>query len=236
MIVRWIIFGLALVLSACGPEAEKAPPLPTDPAALTQLAKDKQAIGAFEEAIELLDRALAADPKNLPALYSKGAVYEEWDRREDALRAYNALLELDPNHIDALMGLGAVYSKMVMNESAIRYYQRVAVITPDDPKIHFQLALQYWYLQYLEECAEAYRKVIALEPNHVQAHLNIASVYERLKDWDNALKEIAISRQLGKETGNSQAVAIAENKLKFFKGRMNMTEAEWKRKIEPPFE
>ena len=108
--------------------------------------------------------------------------------------------------------------------------EEMAVITPDDPKIHFQLALQYWYVQHLEECAEAYRKVIALEPNHVQAHLNIASVYERLKDWDNALKEIAISRQLGKETGNSQAVAIADNKLKFFKGRMNMTEAEWKRK------
>jgi len=238
VIVNLRIFAIAvcLLLSACGPEVEKEPPLPKDSVGLVQAAVDKQAIGAFEEAIGILDKALVAEPKHLGALYRKGAVYQEWDRREDAIRAYNAVLELDPNHLDALMGLGAVYSKAVLNETAVRYYQRVAELTPDDPKIHFQLALENWYMQRLEPCAAAYRRVIELEPKHVQAHLNIASVYERLKDWDNAVKEIAIARQLGKETGNQQAIAIAENKLKLFKGRMNMTEADWLRKTQPPFE
>jgi len=38
-----------------------------------------------------------------------------------------------------------------------------------------------------------------IDPDHTQAHLNLISVYEELKDWKNAIKEIEISKRLGKE-------------------------------------
>ncbi|MFQ6614457.1 MAG: tetratricopeptide repeat protein [Fidelibacterota bacterium] len=232
-----IILGFILILTGCEGSAEDpvAPGGATDPQELTQRAFQKQEIGAFEEAIEILNKALEIDPKFVPAYYRKGSVYEEWDRRKEAVAAYQQALEIDPNHINARLGLASVYGKLFKNEWAILEYEKAAELKPTDPEIPFKIALEYWYLQKFPETAEYYRKVIALNPDYLQAHLNLASVYERMKKWDQSLKEIAISLQLGKQTGNQQAVSIAENKLLFLKGRMNLTEAEMERRTKPPF-
>jgi len=232
-----LILVFVLILGGCEGSVEE-PEISsgiTDPQELTQRAFQKQEIGAFEEAIEILDKALEIDPQFVPALYRRGSVYEEWDQRKEAITAYQQALKYDPNHFDARLGLASAYGKSFKNELAILEYEKIAELKPNDPEIHFKIALEYWYLQKLPETAEHYRKVIAMNPDHLQAHLNLASVYERMKEWDNSLKEIAISRQLGKQTGNQQAVSIAENKLLFLKGRMNLTEEEMERRTKPPF-
>jgi tetratricopeptide (TPR) repeat protein len=232
-----LLLGFALLLAGCegGGEDPLVPSGVTDPGELTQLAFQKQEIGAFEEAIEILNKALEIDPKFVPAHYRKGSVYEEWDRRKEAVGAYQQALNFEPNHLDARLGLASAYGKSFKNELAILEYEKAAELKPNDPEIQFRIALEYWYLQQLPETAEHYRKVIALNPDHLQAHLNLASVYEHMKDWDQSLKEIAISRQLGEQTGNQQAISIAENKLLFLKGRMNLTEEEMERRTKPPF-
>ena len=100
----------------------------------------------------------------------------------------------------------------------------------------FKIALEYWYDQKLKETAQYYKKVLAIDPNHTQTHLNLISVYEKLQHWEKALEEIEISKRLGKENNDTQAIAIAERKLKFIKGRMSMTDKDYKRKTQPPFE
>lgn len=232
-----LFLGFVLILAGCEGSAED-PVIPvgvTDPGELTQRAFQKQEIGAFEEAIEILDKALEIDSKFVPAHYRMALVYEEWDQRKEAIAAYQQALKIDPNHIDARLGLASVYGKSFKNEMAILEYEKAAELKPTDPEIHFKIALEYWYLQRLPETAEHYRKVIAMNPDHLQAHLNLASVYERMKEWKKSLKEIAISLQLGKQTENRQAISIAENKLLFLKGRMNLTEEEMERRTKPPF-
>jgi tetratricopeptide (TPR) repeat protein len=234
---KFLFLGFILIVAGCEGSVED-PVVPsgvTDPQELTQLAFQKQEIGAFEEAIEILNKALEFDPKFVPAHYRKGSVYEEWDQRKEAIAAYQQALKLDPKHLDARLGLASAYGKSRKNELAIREYEKVAELKPADPEIHFKIALEYWYLQKLPETAEHYRQVIALNPDHLQAHLNLASVYEHMKKWDQSLKEIALSIQLGKQTGNQQAVSIAENKLLFLKGRMDLTEEEMERRTKPPF-
>ncbi len=228
---------IVLILAGCEGNSED-PVVPsgvTDPQELSQRAFQKQEIGAFEEAIEILNKALEIDPEFIPAHYRMGSVYEEWDRRKEAIAAYQQTLKIDPNHMEARLGLASTYSKSLKSELAILEYEKAAALRPTDPEIQFKIALEYWYLQKLPETAEHYRKVIALNPDHLQAHLNLASVYEHMKKWDPSLKEIAISLQLGKQTGNSQAISIAENKLLFLKGRMNLTEEEMERRTKPPF-
>jgi tetratricopeptide (TPR) repeat protein len=234
---HFLVLVLALVLTGCEGNTEDPviPPEVTDPAELTQSALQKQEIGAFEEAVKILNKALEIDPKFVPAHFRMGSVYEEWDQRNKAITAYQKALDLEPNHLKARLGLASAYGKARKNELAILEYEKAATLKPTDPEIQFKIALEYWYLQKLPETAEHYRKVIALDPDHLQAHLNLASVYEHMKEWDKSLKEIAISLQLGKETGNQQAISIAENKLLFLKGRMNLTEGEMERRTKPPF-
>ncbi|GJL78918.1 MAG: hypothetical protein NPINA01_19070 [Nitrospinaceae bacterium] len=236
----FIICGLLLVLTGCGEDGPSDPSTvskdSSDPRALMENAVKKQEIGAFQEAVELLDRALEIDPQWVAAHYRKGLVYEEWDQRPEAIQAYNKSLELEPSHKGARLGLGSVHSKSNRNDLAILEYQKVAKSHPDDPELLFKIALEYWYIQKLPESAEHYRRVIAINPDHMQAHLNLASVYERMKDWEKAIEEIEISRKLGEETNDKQAIAIADRKLPFIRGRMNLTDQDMSRKTQPPFE
>jgi tetratricopeptide (TPR) repeat protein len=237
--LKFQILFLILILLLTGCEGSSEDPIVpsgvTDPQELTQLAFQKQEIGAFEEAIEILNKALEIDSKFVPAYYRMGSVYKEWDQRKEAIAAYQQALNIDPNHLNARLELASTYGKSKKNELAILEYGKAAALKPTDPEIHFKIALEYWYLQKLPETAEHYRKVIVLSPDHLQAHLNLASVYEHMKEWDQSLNEIAVSLQLGKQTGNQQAVSIAENKLLFLKGRMDLTEEEMERRMSPPF-
>ena len=232
---------LLLILSGCdsgGKSSDNASPsIPTtSPEILTQNAVKKQEIGAFEEAIELLDLAVSTDPQYLDAYVRMGHVYGEWDRRKDAIRAYGQALAIDSENVASRLGLAEVHAKMNRNDMAIKEYLIVAETRPDDLELHFKIALEYWYIQKLDESAKHYNKVIEINPDHMQAHLNLASVYEKMKEWDLALKEIEIAQRLGRKNNDEHAIAIAEKKRGFIKGRMNQSEEEYNRKTQPPFE
>ncbi len=231
---------LCLFLFGCGEQVaeEKATSVPSqvsDPADLVKNAIKKQQTGAYDEAIDILDKALKQNSKYAPAHYQKGLIYEEWDKRQEALEEYTKAVELDPTYDDARLGLASVYGKSVLNDLAVEQLLKVAETRKDDQEIYFKIALEYWYLQDIPKSAEYYVKVIEINPNHLQAHLNLISVYERLKNWEKAIEEIEIVKRLAGEAQNQPAISIAERKLNFIKGRMNLTKQEMKRKTEPPF-
>ena len=203
---------------------------------MVQMAVEKQRIGAYDEAIDILHRTLELDPQFVPAYTRMGLVYDEADQRKEAIKSFNKVLELEPKNLQARLGLGKVYSKMTRNDLAVAEFLKAESLQPDDTEILFKIALQYWYHQKIQEAAEYYQKILVIDPNHTQAHLNLISVYENLKDWKNAIKEIEISKRLGKEKNDAQAIAIAERKKAFIKGRMNLTDEEYQRKTQPPFD
>ncbi len=230
-----VLFSVFLILPACGGDGEDQKKA-ADPETLTQKAVIKQGIGAFEEAVELLNRAVSTDPGYLPAHVQMGHVYQEWDRRKEAIRAYEQALVIDPKNRESRLGLAEVYAKMNRNDMAIKEYLIIVETRPDDLELHFKLALEYWYIQNLEGAAKYYNKVIALNPDHLQAHLNLASVYEKMKKWENAIEEIDIAQRIGRATNDEQAIAIAERKRGFIKGRMNLSKEDYNRKTQPPFD
>jgi len=230
-----VLLGLSLAFTACGGDGE-GPKKAVDPESLTEEAIGKQAIGAFEEAVELLNQAVAIDPQFLPAQVQVGHVYREWDRRKEAIRAYEQALVIDSGNVKSRLGMAEVYAKMNRNDMAIKEYLKIAKVQPDDLELHFKLALEYWYIQDLEGAVTHYKTVIALNADHLQAHLNLASVYEKMKQWENAIEEIDIAKRIGRETNDDHAISIAERKLGFIKGRMNLSAEEYDRKTQPPFD
>jgi tetratricopeptide (TPR) repeat protein len=165
-----------------------------------------------------------------------GSIYDEADQRKEAIESFNKALKVEPENFSARVGLAEVYSKMIRNDLAVAELLKAEAVRPKDIELLFKIALEYWYDQKLNETAQYYNKVLAIDPNHTQTHLNLISVYEKLENWEKALEEIETSKQLGKKNDNSQAIAIAERKLAFIKGRMNMTKKDYKRKTQPPFE
>ena len=229
---------LCLLLAGCGEtdDSTKTPIESSDPNTMIQMAIDKQRIGAYDEAIDILRQALELDTQFVPAYIRMGLVYDEADQRQEAIESFNKVLAMEPKNLQARVGLGNVYSKMTRNDLAVAEFLKAETLQPENKEILFKIALEYWYHQKNQEAAEYYQKVLAINPNHMQAHLNLISVYEELKDWKNAIKEIEISKRLGKEKNDDQAIAIAERKKAFIKGRMNLTDEDYLRKTQPPFE
>ena len=238
MLLNLKIIFLRLLLAGCGEidDNAKTPIEPADPNTMIQMAVEKQRIGAYDEAIDILHRTLELDPQFVPAYTRMGLVYDEADQRKEAIKSFNKVLELEPKNLQARLGLGKVYSKMTRNDLAVAEFLKAESLQPNNTETLFKIALEYWYHQKNQEAAEYYQKVLVIDPDHTQAHLNLISVYEELKDWKNAIKEIEISKRLGKEKNDAQAIAIAERKKAFIKGRMNLTDEEYQRKTQPPFD
>ncbi len=239
--IKVIGFSIILLIASCSGDEQthrdsEASGRSNDPAELTQNAIEKQRIGAYEEAIQELEGALKINPKYVLAMVRIGAIYEEWGKRDKALGAYKNVLKVDPKNVEARFGLASTYGKLVRNDLAVKELEKIAEDRNNDVNLMFKIAKEYWYLQDIARTIEFYQKTIKLDPNHLQAHLNLASVYEHSRDWNKAFKQIMISIELGKALKDSQAVSIAEGKLPFIQGRLNLTKEELDRKMQPPFE
>ena len=210
--------------------------LSNDPKVLLENSKEKQRIGAYDEAIEILNVAIKIDPKFVPAYNQIGMILFEADKKNESVEAFKNAIAIDPENLNSRLGLAKTYSMITRNDLAVEQYLKAADLKKNDPAILFKIALEYWYHQNLEKSKEYYNKVLEIDSSHTQAHLNLISVYERLEEWKKAIREIEISRQLGKEKKDSSVISIAERKKKFILGRMNLTEEEYQQKSQPPFD
>ena len=210
--------------------------LSNDPKVLLENSKEKQRIGAYDEAIEILNVAIKIDPKFVPAYNQIGMILFEADKKNESVEAFKNAIAIDPENLNSRLGLAKTYSMITRNDLAVEQYLKAADIKKNDPEILFKIALEYWYHQNLEKSKEYYNKVLEIDSSHTQTHLNLISVYESLAEWKKAIREIEIARQLGKEKNDSSVISIAERKKKFILGRMNLTEEEYQRKSQPPFD
>lgn len=74
--------------------------------ALLQQGKAARAAGNLEGAVDLLETAVAVDPRNRQAFITLASVAEARDLPGKAIRLYREALLLEPNDIDALSGQG----------------------------------------------------------------------------------------------------------------------------------
>jgi tetratricopeptide (TPR) repeat protein len=230
-----ITLTLLVLFLGCGKENEPSSQ-PKNSQELILSAIEKQRIGAYEEAIEILHQTLKLEPELVTTYYQMGLVYFEMDQRDKAINSFKKALQIEPQNLQARLKIGEVYSKMTRNDLAVEEFLKAELIKPNNTELFFKIALEYWYDQKLKKSAKYYQKILFINPDHIQTHLNLISVYEKLKDWEKAIEEIEISIRLGRETKNDQAIVIAKRKLAFIKGRMSMTEKDYKRKTQPPFD
>ena len=238
--IEMIFLCTFMMLMACDSIIEttedvRSTALSKDPKVLLENSKEKQRIGAYDEAIEILNVAVKIDPKFVPAYNQMGLILFEADKKDESVEAFKNAIAIDPENLNSRLGLGKTYSMITRNDLAVEQYLKAADLKKNDPEILFKIALEYWYHQNLEKSKEYYNKVLEIDSSHIQTHLNLISVYESLEEWKKAIREIEVARQLGKEKNDSSVVSIAERKKKFIIGRMNLTVEEYKRKSQPTF-
>ena len=66
----------------------------------------------FVAAIPLLDKVVAAEPRNADAYNYLGYSYRQLGRNDEAFKYYGKALEIDPDHLGANEYLGELYLKL----------------------------------------------------------------------------------------------------------------------------
>ena len=101
-----------------------------DPRSLA-LAQEAQTLGQaakYQEAIDLLESALAVDPRNRQAYIGLARIAQDQKLPGKAIRFYNEALKLEPNDIGAVAGQGEAYVQRGAVERARRNLERLETL------------------------------------------------------------------------------------------------------------
>ena len=93
--------------------------------ALVAQAQSQSSAGRLDEANDLLETALAVDPRNRAAYIALGHVAQAQHLPGKAVRYYADALRMEPNDVNALAGQGEAYVQRGAVERARRNLERV---------------------------------------------------------------------------------------------------------------
>jgi len=96
-----------------------------------------------EEALAAVQRALAIQPDDVPALVFQGDVQRATGRIDEARKAYARAVEITPRCAPALYGLGEIASLRGDFPLAIRMFEDALKIQPEASRVHYPLSLAY---------------------------------------------------------------------------------------------
>jgi tetratricopeptide (TPR) repeat protein len=138
----------------------------------------------FDQAIPLLEKAIAANPNLVPALNDLGFAYNEKRLYDKAIPCFKKLIALQPSHVTAHNNLGAAYNGKGLYDEAIPCFRKAIALDPDHAVAHSNLGFAYSAKRLFDQAIPCFEKAIELDPQNVAAHINLGIAYneERLHD------------------------------------------------------
>lgn len=150
-----------------------------------------------EEALRLLNEAIARDQDYFWAWFYRGLILEEKEDFMNAAKAYKNAIRLNPFFAQAHNNLGYCYKEMHYYSWAVEEYQKAIELIPDNAGYYYNLGNAYTHLERIEEAFNAYRKAVELEPSFAKAHYNLARTYLRKDMVREAIEEFRLYLKYG---------------------------------------
>ena len=158
----------------------------TTPQELYNRAKIATAQGKIEEAKELYQAAIRANPEYGQALTGLGALFLTEKRSDLAEPLFEKALEVDPNHAAALINLAMIDQSRGRKESALEKLTRVIELNPDYGAARLNLGSLYASMGEFPNAIVQRKKAILLNPKQPAARLTLAAVYADTKQWERS--------------------------------------------------
>jgi tetratricopeptide (TPR) repeat protein len=146
-------------------------------------------------AVDLLKRAVDADPKNNMAWNDLGLAYLDSRQDEDAIKSFQKQIEINAYHPYAYNNLGRIYLRQRKYEEAIQWFNKQIEIDPLDKYAHANLGLAYLEQQKYSEAVPELEKAASLTPDNAEAQVRLGEAYlnagqeeKAMTAFDQALK------------------------------------------------
>ena len=136
-----------------------------------QLVKDaKEAFGRnkVDDALRLLDRALAIDSKNVEAYRTRAEVYEAVAKYSEAADDWTKVIALDKNRASAYQQRGFVHFKAGKFKESIADFDEYIERVPKAKNSHWQRGISYYYAGQYEDGRKQFEGYQDFDKNDVE--------------------------------------------------------------------
>jgi tetratricopeptide (TPR) repeat protein len=197
-------YGVALVRSGRSAEAEEvfAELVSTNadsPELNVMLAQAHANQGDFEQAVDLLQRALVLDPQVAEAHGTLGEIFMRTGELEEAERELRSELRMHPGDTRTMYTLATVLDMAQKPSEAMTLLESLLVLEPKLGKGRYLLGKVLLGEGFLDEALEQLQAAVELIPDDANVHYQLGQVFQRLGRRDEARAEFDTFRQLKNE-------------------------------------
>lgn len=147
--------------------------------AMTALARALHQQGKDDEALQWVEKAIQANPKNLRAWYQRGWISVKSDP-DGAMVDFQKALEIQPGFAMAHRDLGIILLQKGRYSEAASHLEQAADLGLAHPRLYNFLGIAYSRTGRYQDAVKVYTKALNKEPGFAEAHLNLSYVYEKL--------------------------------------------------------
>ena len=156
---------------------------------LTRRAQTYLDSGNYDQATELLKKAIIINPSFLWAYNDLGAVYLKQGKVDQALNEFQRVVRLNPYNSIARVNLGnALFQKGKLVE-ALTEYKKAEKLGGIGPNAYRNMANIYLRSEETEKAISAYKSALKLDPKFYYAHFGLGQIYLDRNSLDEAVVE-----------------------------------------------
>jgi len=147
--------------------------------AMTALARALHQQSQDEPALQWVQKAIEANPKNLRAWYQKGWISVKADP-DGAMLAFEKALEIQPGFAMAHRDLGMILLQKGRYQEAATHLEQAAELGLAHAKLYNFLGIAYSRIGRYQDAVKVYTRALSEEPDFAEAHLNLSYAYQKL--------------------------------------------------------
>ena len=160
---------------------------PSNLEALILLGNAVAGLGDLPNAVQITERAIAADPQRGGTRVNLGALQLAHGNEKEAEEAFTTAVQLNPKSSSAHFALGNFYQHLGKNEAAEQAFQRALALGPDDVRTNRTLAAFYVSIGKPQD-AERYLRNIAVKTNDPASWSDLADYYTQQRRDADAIR------------------------------------------------
>ncbi len=150
----------------------------------------------YAEAAALLQKAIAADPKDYRARFNLAFAYSQLQRDPEAIEQYSKVVEQQPELVPARVNLAILLLRQKRPAEAAPHLEVAAAKKPDDFRAHFYLGEALLGSGLAERSEAAYRKALEIDPKSAAAALGLGRSLARSGRLEEARGEFRRAAEL----------------------------------------
>jgi tetratricopeptide (TPR) repeat protein len=132
--------------------------------------------GRFELALERIEGAIIAGPKNGIAYSNKGNILLALNRAVEAIEAHKKAIKLSPSYAEAYSNLGNVYLEMQDYQLAIDFYKKAINLESSNYDFKVNLGNALWRANLLHEAISEYSQTLEAYPSDANVQFYLAQI------------------------------------------------------------